>query len=656
MAQGFSTNGNIVISGNVDLNNSTTTPLNASTTYTGTGTDVSAYPSVVVACKTDKDGTLYIEFSPDNTNWDSSLSFSVSAGVNEVHRLSVTRRYFRVRFTNTSITNQTYLRLQSLLGSQQALTSALNSTVQSDADSLVTRSILMGQTDGGSWQFVPVTGEGHLEVSVHDPRLPFGSIHAEGITPVFQSDAVYGINNGQELATTSLSGSATASDSNFVVSTGATIYAQGIIQSRKRLRYRAGQGIIGRFAGRFTTGVASSYQVVGFGHTEDGVYFGYKDADFGILYVNRGVRETQTLTVTVGASVAGSVIITLNGTAYTIAVTNSSNIQRTVWEISQGTYAGWSAYPSGATVVFVRDAAGVTAGAYSFNANGTGSTASIAQTKAGAATNETFIAKTAWNGDRLDGNGASGATLDPTKGNVYQIDIQYLGYGSIVFKIEVATSGNNPTFVVVHALDLPNTLTTTSFGNPSFPFTMAAYSAGSTTDLAIRVGSFAGFIEGLKVLHGNRFTYFNTLTTVTAGAFHALFTIMNTRYYGGRSNQAVINLLSVTGAVKHTQPVIYYLIKGGSLVGNPNFTSLASNSCSLYDTTATTVTYSTGDQVLWTGHLGETGEIDHHFTNGGGLAMEELTLQPGEWVTLAAKATTGTPAYVTGSINTREDQ
>lgn len=32
------------------------------------------------------------------------------------------------------------------------------------------------------------------------------------------------------------------------------------------------------------------------------------------------------------------------------------------------------------------------------------------------------------------------------------------------------------------------------------------------------------------------------------------------------------------------------------------------------------------------------------------------TLQPGEWFTLAAKSVTGTPAYVTGSINTREDQ
>lgn len=67
----------------------------------------------------------------------------------------------------------------------------------------------------------------------------------------------------------------------------------------------------------------------------------------------------------------------------------------------------------------------------------------------------------------------------------------------------------------------------------------------------------------------------------------------------------------------------------------------------------TGISISTNDQILWSGHLGDTGEIDHHFDMNG---LEELTLQPGEWVALAAKATTGTPSYVTGSINAREDQ
>ena len=97
------------------------------------------------------------------------------------------------------------------------------------------------------------------------------------------------------------------------------------------------------------------------------------------------------------------------------------------------------------------------------------------------------------------------------------------------------------------------------------------------------------------------------------------------------------------------------MIKNGTLAGNPNFTDLSTDSCSTYDIAATTVSYTAGEQLLWTGHIGDTGEIDHHFGNGS-FNAEELTLQPGEYITLAAKATAGTPSYVTGSINTREDQ
>ena len=119
--------------------NSTTTPLNAGATFTGTGQDVLGCPSVVVAVLTDKDGSLYVDFSADNTNWDSSLTFTVTASLNEVHRISVSRRYVRVRFTNTSASNQTYIRLQAMGGSQANLTSALNSLIQSDSDATLVR-------------------------------------------------------------------------------------------------------------------------------------------------------------------------------------------------------------------------------------------------------------------------------------------------------------------------------------------------------------------------------------------------------------------------------------------------------------------------------------------------------------------------------------
>lgn len=137
MSQGFATHNNKT--GWVDLNNSSTSPLNAGNTFTGQWTDVSGYSSVVVACRTDQNGTLTVQFSPDASSIDSSISYTLTSNTNEVHRIGVTRRYFRVVSTNTSASNQTFYRLQSIVGQQTALTSALNSTVQSDQDTLVVR-------------------------------------------------------------------------------------------------------------------------------------------------------------------------------------------------------------------------------------------------------------------------------------------------------------------------------------------------------------------------------------------------------------------------------------------------------------------------------------------------------------------------------------
>lgn len=45
---------------------------------------------------------------------------------------------------------------------------------------------LEAKDDTGALTSLAATPEGHLEVAIHAPRLPFGSIHAESLNPVFQ--------------------------------------------------------------------------------------------------------------------------------------------------------------------------------------------------------------------------------------------------------------------------------------------------------------------------------------------------------------------------------------------------------------------------------------------------------------------------------------
>lgn len=511
------------------------------------------------------------------------------------------------------------------------------------------KTLLTGNTDGGTNLLVPVTAEGHLEVAVHSPRLPFGSLHVENLIPVFQTDAVYGLCTTLSETGSLLGGSVTSNNSQFDISTGTGIYGQSYLQSRKRLKYRPGQGIVGRFTGKFTTGVDNSYQVIGLGHAGDGIYFGYSGSTFGILYNSFGNREVQKLNITTPSSTTELITIRLNGNPVSSSVTNSGNAYRTAYEISRGTYTGWKTFPLSSSVYFVADAVGMKPNA--FNITASTAVGTFSRFLTGSIASESFVRQVDWNGDPMDGTGPTGVILDPTKGNVYQLGIQYLGYGAITCYIESAPEGNNSEFINVHTFKIPNSRTVPTFRQPSFPFTTAVYSAGSTTNLVTSVASFAGFIEGQKRMHGPRYSYNNTIATAGANNYQSLFTVLNERIHRGIVNQSVINILDVSIALKHNQPATFYLIRNGTLSGNPAFNDVDSNSSACMDTAATTVTFDENSQLVWVGNLSDTSNLTKEFS-----LIEELTLQPGESITLACKTSGGTATYAAGSINTREDQ
>lgn len=122
------------------VTNSTSTPLLAGGVFTGTS-EQNDYPDVFVTCKTDQDGMLYVDMSIDGTNWDLSVPYNVSANTGEFHKLIKGNRYFRIRFTNTSTSNQTYLRIGTYYGSFGVPTSGLSTIIQQDADAINVRSI-----------------------------------------------------------------------------------------------------------------------------------------------------------------------------------------------------------------------------------------------------------------------------------------------------------------------------------------------------------------------------------------------------------------------------------------------------------------------------------------------------------------------------------
>lgn len=124
----------------VSEENSSSTPLLAAGTFIGKWIDARGYSSVTNALRADVDGNVYIQFSPDGINVDSSLPYRVSANTNEVHRAEITRKYVRILYINGPV-DQTSFRMQTMFGNAGPLVGPFNQTIGQDADCQLVKSI-----------------------------------------------------------------------------------------------------------------------------------------------------------------------------------------------------------------------------------------------------------------------------------------------------------------------------------------------------------------------------------------------------------------------------------------------------------------------------------------------------------------------------------
>jgi len=131
--------------GGVDsTGNSSTTILTSGSTFTGVG-EQNSFPQVGVMVKTDQAGTLYFDFSPDGTNWDSTFptaGFLVAANITEFHTAVKLGRYFRLRLINGTGGDQTYLRITTYYGMNFTPSiSPVNQSYGLDADATIVKTV-----------------------------------------------------------------------------------------------------------------------------------------------------------------------------------------------------------------------------------------------------------------------------------------------------------------------------------------------------------------------------------------------------------------------------------------------------------------------------------------------------------------------------------
>lgn len=472
-------------------------------------------------------------------------------------------------------------------------------------------------------------------------KSAFGETNVAELTPIVQLSFPYNINT-RLVKTNTNGGTVTFSNNKARVSTGAGANQSAQLFSRTRVKYNAGQGSLIRFTAVFTSGAANSNQYIGVGDSGDGFFFGYSGTAFGVIRRRGGSPEIQTLTITTASSTAEDITITLNGNAKSdVTVTASGVKETTAREVAADDYStigdGWNAEAVGDAVIFTSFNAENKAGAFTLS-GATTTVGNFAETVAGAAPTDTAVAQASWSEDVMGGSGSSGVTLDQTKGNVYQIQYQWLGFGAIEFSIENPATGE---FILVHRIEYANANTVPSIDNPTLPLCVLASNTSNTSDIVVETSSMAGFVEGKDEDLGFLNSAENDIANLTTTELPIL-TIRNKQVFQGKLNRARIAPLYLALATEGAKPVIFRVRLGATLTGSPAFSDVdTATSIVAIDTAASGV--SDGNAVLTT-VLGKADSEIIDFTS------LKARLNPGEHITVTAEGTSGTNLEVDVSL------
>ena len=88
----------------------------------------------------------------------------------------------------------------------------------------------------------------------------------------------------------------------------------------------------------------------------------------------------------------------------------------------------------------------------------------VERTSVGGSLAETRVVQSSWNGDKLDGTGPSGLTLDISKAQIFWMDIEWLGAGSVRLGFII-----NGQYITCHTFHHANIITSTYITTASLP-------------------------------------------------------------------------------------------------------------------------------------------------------------------------------------------
>jgi hypothetical protein len=200
----------IKVLGEVDTNNSSSTPLGAGIAFTGSATEILnegiIFISVFSNVASATDG-LSIQQSTDGTNWDHSDVYTVPANSGKNYAINPHAQYVRVVYTNGG-TLQTSFRLQTIIkGNALPSSHRIQDSIVDDDDSRLVKSVLSAKFNGAGFGNITATSSGNLRVANAEDGLSIAMgdvvdtsfIHKFGNAPDFDTgDSVVSVWDGAD--------------------------------------------------------------------------------------------------------------------------------------------------------------------------------------------------------------------------------------------------------------------------------------------------------------------------------------------------------------------------------------------------------------------------------------------------------------------------
>jgi hypothetical protein len=231
--------------------------------------------------------------------------------------------------------------------------------------------------------------------------------------------------------------------------------------------------------------------------------------------------------------------------------------------------------------------------------------------------NETRVAQSGWNADTFNGAGASARTLDPTKGNILWMDIEWLGVGDVRAGFVVDGS-----MVVAHVFHNENLRNTTYMTTATLPLRQeienlaTTTSSGTARQICNTVASEGGY-EGFT----RRYNTATSTTPKTLTSSGTTYPLVSIRMASGRTDSVIVPA-SLSMALEQTQnnkpDIIQYRVVLNPTLSGANWQTHYNGNVQ-YDITATGVSGGTdviGGYIVSDGTLSLSDVRDFNFQLG----------------------------------------